>query len=146
MGHSAGEVAVSAEETPLPAVGQVWVDNDPRIREDRGCDRFIRIREIDQPGIAVCDSWYEDAPTKIRTARIKLSRFTPGRTGYRFVEGPAPAAAETVAVEITDEMIERAARELAVTPWDRAPEDLRNAIRHQARRVLEAAFGEGAAP
>lgn len=43
---------------------------------------------------------------------------------------------------LTEDMIERAAREFAHTPWDKAPEDLRNSIRHMARRVLEAALAD----
>lgn len=42
--------------------------------------------------------------------------------------------------DLTDGMIEDAARELAVTPWDIAPDDLKRVIRHQARRVLSAAL------
>lgn len=40
----------------------------------------------------------------------------------------------------TDEIIEAAARALAVTPWDIAPDDLKRVIRHQAERVLAAAL------
>lgn len=43
-------------------------------------------------------------------------------------------------IGITDEMIEAAARALAVTPWEIAPNDLRNVIRAQAERVLSAAL------
>jgi hypothetical protein len=43
-------------------------------------------------------------------------------------------------IGITDDMIEAAARALAVTPWEIAPNDLRNVIRAQAERVLSAAL------
>jgi malic enzyme len=44
----------------------------------------------------------------------------------------------SVASDITDEMIEAAARALAHTPWHLAPEGLRSVIRDQATRALEA--------
>lgn len=42
--------------------------------------------------------------------------------------------------DIANEMIDAAARALAVTPWGIAPEDLKRVIRHQAERVLTAAL------
>lgn len=68
-----------------PAVGQVWQDNDPRIQVDRGCARMVRISSIDDDGKATCEAWYEEAGSLSRTVRIKLDRFRPTSTGYRFV-------------------------------------------------------------
>ena len=42
--------------------------------------------------------------------------------------------------DITDDMTEKAARALAVTPWDIAPDDLKRVVRQQAERVLTAAL------
>lgn len=55
-----------------PAVGQIWQDNDPR-----GHGRRIRIMEIDDTHAVVHDG-------KRRT-RIRLDRFRPTSTGYRYV-------------------------------------------------------------
>lgn len=41
---------------------------------------------------------------------------------------------------VAQEIVEAAARALAVTPWDVAPEDLKRVIRRQAERVLAAAL------
>jgi hypothetical protein len=51
---------------------------------------------------------------------------------------PTVLGVSSVASDITDEMIEAAARALAHTPWDLAPEGLRSVIRDQATRALEA--------
>lgn len=42
--------------------------------------------------------------------------------------------------QLPADVIERAARALAHTPWEHAPEDLRRVIRAQAERVLSAAL------
>ena len=63
-----------------PAVGQVWQDNDPRVDE-----RLVRIMAVSDE-VAWCVAWYpksRDVPP--RRVRIKLSRFRPTSTGYRFV-------------------------------------------------------------
>lgn len=71
-----------------PAVGQVWQDNDPRIELDRGCVRMVQITAIEGDR-AVCQAWYEEAGSLARTVRIKLSRFKPTSSGYRFVRDGA---------------------------------------------------------
>ncbi|MGX1129938.1 hypothetical protein RKD49_002128 [Streptomyces glaucescens] len=68
---------------PTPAVGQIWQDNDPR-----SDGRRLRIVEIDGTH-AVC----EEAPRPGRNGqakpgrrtRIRLDRFRPTSTGYRYV-------------------------------------------------------------
>lgn len=69
----------------MPAAGQIWQDCDPRIELDRGCVRLVRIGSVDSDGKATCEAWYDEVGAKSRTVRIKLSRFKPTSTGYRFV-------------------------------------------------------------
>ena len=57
---------------PKPAVGQVWADNDPR-----SFGREVVIRSI--------EGHYAYVEGGERNTRIKLSRFKPTRSGYRFV-------------------------------------------------------------
>lgn len=68
-----------SEQTPAPAVGQVWADNDPR-----GYGRRLRIVEIDGTHAVVHDG--------TRQSRIRLDRFRPTNTGYRYVSGPEGGA------------------------------------------------------
>jgi len=55
-----------------PAVGQVWADNDPR-----SFGREVIIRSIDGD--------YAYVQGGLRNTRIKLSRFKPTRSGFRYV-------------------------------------------------------------
>lgn len=69
------------EKTPTPAVGQVWADNDPR-----SASRRVQIVEIDSTH-AVVELY---APRQHereagRRTRIRLDRFRPTSTGYRYV-------------------------------------------------------------
>lgn len=72
-------------DTPTPAVGQIWQDNDPR-----GYGRKIRIVEIDATHATVVEI---TVPRKAghlhakpgRHTRIRLDRFRPTSTGYRYV-------------------------------------------------------------
>lgn len=74
-------------DTPTPAVGQIWQDNDPR-----GHGRQIRIVEITGTHALV----ELHVPRGVghlrakpgRRTRIRLDRFRPTSTGYRYV-GPA---------------------------------------------------------
>ena len=71
------------DTTPAPAVGQIWQDNDPRTP-----DRYLRIVELDdthatvvlhQPRLPVSSA------KPGRRTRIRLDRFRPTSTGYRYI-------------------------------------------------------------
>lgn len=69
---------------PTPAVGSLWVDNDPRSKRKR----YIRVSEIEFPDApnpmrAICEAWYDEVGAQSRTVRIKLDRFRPTANGYR---------------------------------------------------------------
>ncbi|MGQ4513637.1 hypothetical protein [Streptomyces sp. DW26H14] len=71
-------------ETPAPAVGQVWQDNDPR-----SAGRRVRIVEIDVTHATVeltrpRGTGYDGAKPG-RRSRIRLDRFRPTSTGYVYV-------------------------------------------------------------
>jgi hypothetical protein len=66
-------------ENVKPAVGQVWQDCDPRIPK-----RYVRIRSIEN-GKAACEAWYVGEKWKARRVRIRLDRFRPTSTGYRYL-------------------------------------------------------------
>lgn len=59
-------------ETPNPAVGQIWADNDKR-----GYGRQARITAVDSTHATVHDGK--------RQSRIRLDRFRPTSTGYRYI-------------------------------------------------------------
>ena len=69
--------------TPPPAVGQIWQDNDPR-----GYGRRIRIVEVGETHAIVelhqPRQPVSSARTRRRT-RIRLDRFRPTSTGYRYL-------------------------------------------------------------
>jgi hypothetical protein len=67
------------------AIGQVWIDNDKRIRGVRK----VVIREL-LPNGAICDVYLNGLPTGRRTA-ITARRFRPNSTGYRLEPPAAPA-------------------------------------------------------
>jgi hypothetical protein len=71
-------------ETPVPAVGQIWQDNDKR-----GYGRRVRIVEIDATHALVelvtPRSVGHGAAKPGRQTRIRLDRFRPIATGYRYV-------------------------------------------------------------
>ena len=75
-------------ETPKPAVGQVWQDNDPR-----GYGRKVRIVEIGDTH-AVVELHSPRQPVSNakpgRRTRIRLDRFRPTSTGYRYVSTATP--------------------------------------------------------
>lgn len=76
-------------ETPQPAVGQIWEDNDPR-----AYSRKVRIVELADTH-AVVELHQPRRPVSSakpgRRTRIRLDRFKPTSTGYRFI-GNAPSA------------------------------------------------------
>ncbi|MFE9736151.1 hypothetical protein ACFYO9_37495 [Streptomyces sp. NPDC005863] len=59
-------------ETPEPADGQIWQDTDPR-----SSGRKVRIVEIGETHATVHDGK--------RQSRIRLDRFRPTSTGYRYI-------------------------------------------------------------
>lgn len=70
--------------TPQPAVGQVWQDNDPR-----GYGRKLRIVEISDTHaivelVTARSVGHQQAKPGRRT-RIRLDRFRPTSTGYRYI-------------------------------------------------------------
>ena len=66
-----------AKLPPIPAVGQVWIDNDPRSFSQRRL-RIVRI----EGEYAYCDElWKGDEVFK--KTRIKLRRLRPTANGYR---------------------------------------------------------------
>lgn len=74
--------------SPTPAVGQRWADNDKRCKSQRE----VVIRRIvtrkglilaDRAKVAECDV-YENR-VKTRSTVIRLNRFKPTATGYRYV-------------------------------------------------------------
>lgn len=76
-------------ETPKPAVGQIWQDND-----QRGYGRQVRIVEIDSTHALVVLHQPRHPVSSAkpgRRTRIRLDRFKPTSTGYRFV-GIRPTA------------------------------------------------------
>jgi hypothetical protein len=75
-------------ETPAPAVGQIWQDNDPRSDH-----RYLRIIDIDASRATVRQIAYNTAEDiavdlpDMRPSRIRLDRFRPTSTGYRYISG-----------------------------------------------------------
>ncbi|MER7053419.1 DUF6354 family protein [Streptomyces sp. NPDC017454] len=75
-------------DTPKPAVGQIWQDNDPRSH-----GRQLRIVDTDATHAVVeltvpRGAGHLHAKPGRRT-RIRLDRFRPTSTGYRYI-GTAP--------------------------------------------------------
>ncbi|WP_442803620.1 hypothetical protein OG411_29815 [Streptomyces pseudogriseolus] len=71
-------------ETPTPAVGQIWQDNDPRTY-----GRKVRIVEIGETHALVelhqPRGAGHNAAKPGRRTRIRLDRFRPTSTGYRYL-------------------------------------------------------------
>lgn len=76
----------------MPEFGALLLDNDPRILEDHGVLRFVRIEREDphQHGYTVCTTWYDrpgGADKARRGVRIRTDRlFSASRSGYRTAE------------------------------------------------------------
>jgi hypothetical protein len=73
-------------DTPTPAVGQIWQDNDPR-----AYGRRLRIVEIDGTH-AICELTVPRGAGRLhakpgRRTRIRLDRLRPTSTGYRYIDG-----------------------------------------------------------
>ncbi|MFF9002645.1 hypothetical protein ACF1GW_35520 [Streptomyces achromogenes] len=74
--------------TPTPAKGQIWQDNDPRTD-----NRLILIERTDATHATVRQVALTPAGEPVplpgvRRTRIRLDRFRPTSTGYRYI-GPA---------------------------------------------------------
>ncbi|WP_439947216.1 hypothetical protein [Streptomyces sp. BBFR109] len=77
-------------DTPTPATGQIWQDNDKRAE-----DRFLLIERLDQTHAHVRQvtrtAGGEPVPLPgVRGTRIRLDRLRPTSTGYRYIEGGEP--------------------------------------------------------
>lgn len=74
-------------ETPTPAVGQIWQDNDPRSYGRRvrivAIDGTHAVVELHQPRLPVSSA------KPGRRTRIRLDRFRPTSTGYRYITTPS---------------------------------------------------------
>jgi hypothetical protein len=75
-------------DTPHPAIGQIWQDNDPR-----SYSRKVRIVEITDTH-AVVELHQPRLPVSSakpgRRTRIRLDRFRPTSTGYRYIGEEPP--------------------------------------------------------
>lgn len=75
-------------DTPTPAIGQIWADNDPR-----GYGRRVRIVEITDTH-AVVELHQPRQPVSSakpgRRTRIRLDRFRLTSSGYRYISGGQP--------------------------------------------------------
>jgi hypothetical protein len=75
-------------DTPAPAIGQIWQDNDPR-----SYSRKVRIVELTDTH-AVVELHQPRLPVSSakpgRRTRIRLDRFRPTSTGYRYIDGGQP--------------------------------------------------------
>lgn len=73
-------------DTPAPAVGQIWQDNDPR-----SYGRYLLIVDTDASRATVQQAAYNPATGTavalpgVRATRIRLDRFRPTSTGYRYI-------------------------------------------------------------
>lgn len=80
-------VAIVAEdETPAPAVGQVWQDNDRR-----SYGRHLMIEDIGETHAVMVEVSYRPSNGAVtaqgqpRRTRVRLDRLRPTSTGYRYV-------------------------------------------------------------
>ncbi|MFF5473378.1 DUF6354 family protein [Streptomyces achromogenes] len=75
-------------DTPTPAPGQIWQDNDKR-----AYGRQLRIIEIDNTH-AICELYTPRDGGGFtrpgRRTRIRLDRLRPTATGYRYISGGEP--------------------------------------------------------
>ncbi|WP_069769763.1 hypothetical protein [Streptomyces sp. LUP30] len=72
-------------DTPAPAIGQIWQDNDPRAGErliwiERTDDTHAQVRQV-----ALTPAGEPVPLPGVRRTRIRLDRFRPTSTGYRYV-------------------------------------------------------------
>lgn len=67
-------------------VGQVWADNDPRVREFHGKERHLKIVDV-YPNGALCEVVQHGNEKQIgRRTVILAKRFRPTKTGYRLLQ------------------------------------------------------------
>lgn len=83
-------------ETPKPEPGQIWADNDPRSAGRHVV--ILALTHIDGHDKALVAACYHDGAPKlygksenIRTTFIRLDRFQPTKTGYRYTRMIADA-------------------------------------------------------
>jgi hypothetical protein len=71
------------QDSPAVKVGQIWEDNDPRME-----GRRVRVTAIDDTHatVVLCQPRPPVSSAKPgRRTRIRLDRFRPTSTGYRYV-------------------------------------------------------------
>lgn len=71
--------------TPEPAVGQIWADNDPR---SEGRTLLIEWTDGTHATVRPVALTAEGQPVPLpgtRQSRIRLNRFRPTSTGYRYL-------------------------------------------------------------
>jgi hypothetical protein len=74
-------------DIPTPAVGQIWQDNDRRTDErllwiERTDDTHATVRQVKLTPAG------EPVPLPgVRRTRIRLDRFHPTSSGYRYIDG-----------------------------------------------------------
>ncbi|MFF7631407.1 DUF6354 family protein [Streptomyces cyaneofuscatus] len=74
-------------ESPTPAVGQVWQDNDPR--QDSRQVRIVELTATHAVVVLVQPREPVSSAQPGRRTRIRLDRFRPTSTGYRYVRTEA---------------------------------------------------------
>lgn len=95
MGAGLQRAAAAAKRTrypntPAPAVGQRWRDNDKRCNHQREVVILAIAPNAALSDVATCDVYIDG--THERSTRIACSRFVPKATGYRYVGKGAPVA------------------------------------------------------
>ncbi|WP_416477039.1 hypothetical protein [Streptomyces sp. LKA04] len=72
-------------ETPTPAVGQIWQDNDPRSDGRRLLIEWIDDTHAKVRQVALTADGHPVPLPGVRQSRIRLDRFRPTSTGYRYI-------------------------------------------------------------
>ena len=72
-------------ETPAPAVGQIWQDNDPRAEGRQLLIEGIGDTHATARQVALTPDGQPVPLPGVRQSRIRLDRFRPTSTGYRYV-------------------------------------------------------------
>lgn len=149
----------------------VWggdgVKVQPFVESPKGADGFVQLAAVGSysrgitalraprpeyaPGTVALIQWREDKPPvralKEHGCWIPSGGMSLDDAGVEVVRVLLPAEQDTLAVEVTDEMVERAAEALCRqefgSGWDEGPtEGEKDEFRDEARRILEVALGE----
>ncbi|MFE1270544.1 hypothetical protein [Streptomyces sp. NPDC058758] len=84
------DVPAADSEPPAPKAGQVWRDNDSRLRFAE--PRYLRIIEIDgthavMERVTLTPQGEATVAPGARPSRVRLDRLRPTSTGYIYVQG-----------------------------------------------------------